>query len=211
MTISVAQPLARAEKKPAGIDTSCRLLPLDGLRGVAILAVFMYHYGRGAAHSPIVAVRFVSGLFGFGWSGVDLFFVLSGFLITGILYDTATDPGYYKKFYARRVLRIFPIYYITAAIIFVVGEMVGIRWMPGHLSFLFYVGYPAALLYPSLVQFSPFMPITHLWSLSVEEQFYLAWPWVIRRLGSGRKILLASLVMFVFAFASRVVFVEQQF
>jgi peptidoglycan/LPS O-acetylase OafA/YrhL len=207
MTISDAEPLETAAEKSTGFDLSRRVLPLDGLRGVAILAVFMYHYGRSAAHSSIAAVRILSGFFGFGWSGVDLFFVLSGFLITGILYDTAADPGYYKKFYARRVLRIFPIYYITMAVIFAVGARAGVSWMPGHVSFLFYLGYPAALLWPSLVQLSPFMPITHLWSLSVEEQFYLIWPWATRRLASGRNILLASLMMFMVAFASRVVFV----
>jgi peptidoglycan/LPS O-acetylase OafA/YrhL len=209
MATSLAEPLDGATGKSTGFDLNRRVLPLDGLRGVAILSVFMYHYGRSAAHSSIAVVRILSDFFGFGWSGVDLFFVLSGFLITGILYDTAADPGYYKKFYARRVLRIFPIYYIAMAAIFAVGAIAGVHWVPGHISFLLYLGYPAALIWPSLVQLSPFVPITHLWSLSVEEQFYLIWPWATRRLASGRNVLLASLVMFVAAFASRVIFVER--
>ena len=83
-------------------------------------------------------------------------------------YDTATDSGHYRKFYVRRILRIFSIFYIAAVVLFVAGILAGVHGVPGHLSFLFYVGYPAALLWPSLVQLTPFMPITHLWSLSVE-------------------------------------------
>jgi peptidoglycan/LPS O-acetylase OafA/YrhL len=114
---------------------------------------------------------------------VDLFFVLSGFLITGILYETRDDPGYYKKFYARRALRIFPVYYLFAAIMFLVGLWVtGAHWKWGHLSFLFYVGYPVALIWPGLALGVLPLHITHLWSLAVEEQFYMIWPWMVARL-----------------------------
>src|SRR5271155_2347870 len=78
---------------------------LDGLRGLAILAVFFHHYGAGGIDSHSAAVRWIATACGLGWSGVDLFFVLSGFLITGILYDTQQDPAYYRRFYARRALR----------------------------------------------------------------------------------------------------------
>ena len=194
-------------KSASKLDFRQRIPALDGLRGLAILAVFAYHYGNGGNQSSIAAVRAISKVLGAGWSGVDLFFVLSGFLITGILYDTRTDPGYYKKFYARRVLRIFPIYYIAAAAMFIVGLAVGAHWRAGHLSFLFYFGYPAALLWPSLVQLSPFVRFSHLWSLSVEEQFYIIWPWLILRMGSKRNILLACSVVFIAAFLFRLAFV----
>lgn len=161
---------------------------LDGIRGIAILLVFAYHYGAGGIHDPSRVVRVLATLCGFGWSGVDLFFVLSGFLITGILYDTRQDPGYYKKFYARRALRIFPVYYLYAAILFVIGR----GWRLGHLSFLFYVGYPVALIWPSLIEIS--LRITHLWSLALEEQFYLVWPWVVKRLQNPLKACLIAIL-----------------
>jgi peptidoglycan/LPS O-acetylase OafA/YrhL len=149
---------------------------LDGIRGIAFLLVFAYHYGNGGVHNTSIYVRSLATICGFGWSGVDLFFVLSGFLITGILYDTREDPGYYKKFYARRGLRILPVYYLFATLIFVIGS----HWKSGHISFLFYVGYPAALIAPSLVAIP--VHITHLWSLSAEEQFYMGWPWIVAKL-----------------------------
>ena len=191
------------------IESGRRIPALDGLRGIAILAVLLYHYSNGQTQSSVAWVMGISRILGAGWSGVDLFFVLSGFLITGILYDTQSDPGYYKKFYIRRILRIFPIYYITAAAVFVVGISVGVHWRPGHLWFLFYFGYPAALYWPNLIPISPFVRITHLWSLSVEEQFYMVWPWAVRQLASKRNIMITCFAMFILAFASRVAFVER--
>lgn len=168
---------------------------LDGLRGIAILLVFAYHYGLGGIHSASALVRAVGTVCGVGWSGVDLFFVLSGYLITGILFDTRQDPGYYKKFYVRRALRIFPVYYLFAAVLFVVGS----HWRVGHISFLFYVGYPFALIIPSLIAIP--LHITHLWSLSVEEQFYMAWPWIVAKL---RKPITACIVAGTVALLLRV-------
>lgn len=154
---------------------------LDGLRGIAILLVFAFHYVPGGITSHSLPKRIVGALCGFGWSGVDLFFVLSGFLITGILWDTRSDPGYYKKFYARRALRIFPVFYLFAAILFPFG-----RWQLGHISFLLYVGFPVALIWPSLIH-TPILVI-HLWSLSAEEQFYLVWPSLIKKLRNPLKM-----------------------
>lgn len=167
-----------------------RLRALDGLRGVAILAVLFFHYAGGIPkQSHSVLVGSISVAIGFGWTGVDLFFVLSGFLITGILYDTRDDPRYYINFYARRALRIFPIFFLLIAIYLSLTPILHLHWKPGHLFFLVYLGYPAALLWPDLQITSPFVPIVHLWSLCAEEQFYLVWPWVIARLRSGVAIL----------------------
>lgn len=179
---------------------SKHLLPLDGLRGLAILMVFFYHYGAGGIHSSSRLIRAVSTVFGFGWSGVDLFFVLSGFLITGILYDTQYKEGYYQKFYIRRTLRIFPIYYLFAAICLVILPFA--IWQRGHLFFLAYLGYPAALIWPMLVQFP--VRLTHLWSLSIEEQFYFLWPWLIKRLRTQARILKLCGIVALMALLSRI-------
>lgn len=175
---------------------------LDGLRGLAILAVFFHHYGAGGIHSSSLPVRWVATVCGVGWSGVDLFFVLSGFLITGILYDTQTDPRYYRNFYARRTLRIFPIYYLFVAICLLVAPFS--TWRTGHLSFLVYLGYPAALIWPTLLNIP--IRITHLWSLHVEEQFYMLWPWLIRRLRVPRNILVFCAMAIAGALLARIVF-----
>ncbi len=76
-----------------------------------------------------------------------MFFVLSGFLITGILCDTRDDPAYYRKFYARRALRIFPIFYLFAAIALLIVPFKA--WHKGDVFFLFYLGYPAAIIWPA--------------------------------------------------------------
>ena len=183
-----------------------RVPALDGLRGIAILAVFFYHYARGAGeHTTSAVVRSASVAFSFGWSGVDLFFVLSGFLITGILYDTLSDPGYFKKFYIRRAIRIFPIYYLLIAIYLLLTPVLGLHWKPAHLFYLVYLGYPATLVWPHLAEVSSMVAITHLWSLSLEEQFYLIWPFLISKLRDPGKILRLCLAVSVTALALRAV------
>src|SRR5687768_14113785 len=92
---------------------------LDGLRGVAVTQVVIMHCVMylgyiSAVHPTVVSIT------GIGWSGVDLFFVLSGYLITGILLDSRENTGYFKTFYVRRVLRIFPLYYGYLAIAFLI-------------------------------------------------------------------------------------------
>jgi len=191
-------------QKPKTFDFRRRLPALDGLRGIAILAVFFYHYAGGVgAHTSSSAVRALGVVFALGWSGVDLFFVLSGFLITGILYDTQNDPQYYRNFYARRVLRIFPIYYLLIAIYLCVGLFLGAHWKPAHFFFLVYMGYPAALIWPSLTTAVPSLAVTHLWSLSVEEQFYMAWPWLIARLRTRQAVLVGCVLVATLALALR--------
>jgi peptidoglycan/LPS O-acetylase OafA/YrhL len=158
---------------------------LDGVRGLAILAVFLLHYGGGGVSSHSWFTRRLGEACAFGWSGVDLFFVLSGFLITGILYDTRQDAHYYRNFYIRRALRIFPVYYLFALIALLIVPFTA--WHKGDLLFLAYLGYPAAIIWPALVHVP--IRITHLWSLAVEEQFYAIWPSLIRKLPTLRHML----------------------
>ncbi len=119
-------PQANALAVPTHFDFRDRMPALDGLRGLAILSVFLYHYAGGIQQHPTnILLKAMYSVTGLGWAGVDLFFVLSGFLITGILFDTQSDPGYFRKFYARRSLRIFPIYYLFLFVTAIVGTS---RW-----------------------------------------------------------------------------------
>ena len=102
-----------------------RVPVLDGLRGVAILLVMVYHFVIYGGWQPSGEVEhWLFRLATAGWLGVDLFFVLSGFLITGILVDAKGGGGYFRSFYVRRVLRIFPLYYGFLAAYFVLAPLV---------------------------------------------------------------------------------------
>jgi peptidoglycan/LPS O-acetylase OafA/YrhL len=147
---------------------------LDGVRGLAILAVLIVHTLRMPVVNRVDA--WVANLAQSGFVGVDLFFVLSGFLITGILLDTRDSPHYFRDFYARRTLRIFPVYYVAllGMVLFVPGAVGGhLRetqgWHWAYLVNVYLVGH----------QFSE-LPLTgHFWSLALEEQFYLVWPVIV--------------------------------
>ena len=115
-----------------------------------------------------------------GWVGVDLFFVLSGFLITGILVDTRKSPGYFRNFYARRALRIFPLYFAYLAGVFLILPLLPrIAPWQAETSFatqMWYWSYLCNLLIALRGWGASPMLVGHTWSLAVEEQFYLIWP-----------------------------------
>jgi len=166
---------------------SAYYIALDGLRAVAVIMVFFQHYGAGR-----------SFLFGWGWTGVDIFFVLSGFLITGILFDSQNKLHRYRDFYMRRTLRIFPLYYFVWGIILILTPFALWHWnwrwalWPAYLGnyarffFLHQAGDPYRF---DRLTFGPrvsgwfgypvHLYIGHFWSLCVEEQFYLVWPFVV--------------------------------
>jgi len=133
-----------------------RIAQLDGVRGIAILTVFAHH----ALHIRLL------------WAGVDLFFILSGFLITGILLDRKHRPlrEYFSGFYARRARRILVPYLIALAVL---SLFVGIGWLRHWYLYLGLMNFLAPLGVPAPEAFAPF------WSLAVEEQFYLVWPFAI--------------------------------
>ena len=156
---------------------------LDGLRGIAIILVLLHHltYYRPTAGVDAVIVDFIF----FFWTGVDLFFVLSGFLITGILLDTRDGAGYFKNFYARRVLRIFPLYYLVLFIAFVVlPQFPAVHQvivaqdasvdLPPQWPYWFYLTNFSVAEYGWVHGW-----VDVAWSLAIEEQFYLIWPLVI--------------------------------
>ncbi len=185
-------------------EPSSSYLPsLDGIRGLAILAVMLMHFtllNPSILTSDSVFDRGVMLAALAGWTGVDLFFVLSGFLITGILLDSKGGPGYFRNFYMRRVLRIFPLYYASLVLLFVVIPRVlpSLIHDPAKLS----QGQAALWLYVSNLRvgyvggWDATPPLTgHYWSLSVEEQFYLVWPAVVYVLDRRKLLLVGSALL----------------
>jgi peptidoglycan/LPS O-acetylase OafA/YrhL len=175
---------------------------LDGLRGCAFLLVFLFHYGM-SAHAEARWVPYATLVTTGLWIGVDLFFVLSGFLITGILLDTREDPNYFRNFYARRALRIFPLFYGVLFLLLGLTPFLHLRWRPGHMAQFFYMGNVASHVDPSLNDLPPAVNLVHLWSLAVEEQFYLIWPLVVLQVGRRISLIRVCLGMICFSFLLR--------
>ena len=157
---------------------------LDGLRGLAVLMVFLFHYG-GGLHSHHLLVHLFGLATAAGWTGIVVFFVLSGYLITGSLWDAFSQPRAVLHFYARRALRILPLYYVVLLIVVLACLMRGSNFQelrPLGIFFLFLQDVPI-LASQAIVNPSP-LPLYHLWTLAVEEQFYLLWPllpWIALR------------------------------
>jgi peptidoglycan/LPS O-acetylase OafA/YrhL len=158
------------------IDVQFRVPQLDGVRGIAILLVMLVNTSE---KYPVLHLqRFVAD----GWMGVDLFFALSGFLITGILLDTRESPRYFKNFYARRALRILPLYYLVLILMFVLVPLL----RPADARSIFERAAPwwsfPLFLQNFLVARSTNAagPLGTSWSLAIEEQFYLLWPLIVR-------------------------------
>ena len=173
---------------------------LDGLRAIAFLLVFLQHY----YYIP------------WGWTGVNIFFVLSGFLITGILFDTRSERYRARNFYLRRTLRIFPLYYSVLIITILVDPIFHWNWSVAWIAWPLYLGNflryisPAVLTSNSPAQLAAFAWLRprqapqltffygHFWSLCVEEQFYFFWPWVVFWVRSRRTLIwICSIVVVV--------------
>jgi len=151
---------------------------LDGLRGLAALMVLIFHFFRHPITAYIPTDRF-SKLTEFTQHGVSLFFVLSGFVITRILINTKDEPSYFRQFYRRRVLRIFPLYYAFLLIWYFVTPFVISGKAAVITPFLnqlpFYTGLQNMEWLTGLVPYGP----GHYWSLAIEEHFYLIWPLMV--------------------------------
>ncbi|HEY7120859.1 MAG TPA: acyltransferase [Tepidisphaeraceae bacterium] len=169
-----------------------RIPALDGVRGVAALIVMIFHYYQalGPPGSGGAVARLAFGLTRFGGTGVDLFFVLSGFLITGILLSARGSPNAWTRFYMRRVLRIFPLYYGALLGICVVALLVGCGWsgLRPTVWYWTYLQNVRGLLGGAGFEQSSFEWIApiHFWSLAVEEHFYLFWPVVVLMVSTRR-------------------------
>jgi peptidoglycan/LPS O-acetylase OafA/YrhL len=153
---------------------------LDGLRGLAIVLVLLHHAYPTARTT--IGARLIAAVVEAGWAGVHLFFVLSGFLITGILLDARGDRSYYRHFYARRFLRIAPLYYVLLLANHLIAPGVAQRLPTGPDS-------PRVATWPiwafltNMPEVVPVGPLVGalgpLWSLAVEEQVYLMWPFLV--------------------------------
>jgi peptidoglycan/LPS O-acetylase OafA/YrhL len=161
-----------------------RLPYLDAIRGIAVFWVFLDHFLPDITEAnPLVRVAFRVGRA--GWIGVDLFFVLSGFLITGILLRNRTAPRYFRNFYLRRALRIFPLYYTVLFIGLVLLPMifphnVDLQVLRQKQYWLWFYGSNILMGFRGDQAFSTeTFSLSHTWSLAVEEHFYLMWPLVV--------------------------------
>lgn len=169
---------------PVPAHAPSRIAELDGLRGLAIGLVMWHHMvefslppGRETWLGWLRAVTNLS------WCGVDLFFVLSGFFIGGILLDQRASPRLARVFYLRRAVRILPLYYVTLLVIFActaLGLAHSWQLFPPWVYALFLTNF-----YLAGHQAWDWLPLSVLWSLAVEEQFYLVAPWVVRALRSA--------------------------
>ena len=177
------------------------MLVLDGLRAIAICMVMVHHYTQSIPKSGL-GDRYFHGIANSCWIGVDLFFVLSGFLITGILYDAKGSPSYFRTFYIRRSLRIFPIYYMLLLVVFMILPALHLSIVdPFTLSHARWFWLYGANYFTGLVSW-PDRAVVHLWSLAIEEHFYLLWP-VIVFIASKRQLLIGGAVFLFVAIGMR--------
>jgi peptidoglycan/LPS O-acetylase OafA/YrhL len=162
---------------------SSHLAGLDGVRGVAILLVIASHFpGPGHSLGGGVGTRLLVKAASYGLLGVDLFFVLSGFLITGLLLEAKGRTDYFRNFYARRTLRIFPLYYFVLALLFLVWPRLAtpspmLAEAAEHQAWLW--TYTTNFYVAARASWDSLTYVTHFWSLAIEEHFYLFWPLVV--------------------------------
>jgi peptidoglycan/LPS O-acetylase OafA/YrhL len=200
-------PATEAPVRPAGRRFGGHMPALDGVRGLAILAVLLFHFVANSVATNGFE-RAVNKVLNYGSLGVDLFFVLSGFLITGILYDSRESHRYFRNFYMRRVLRIFPLYYAVLAMVFLVVPLLPflrgaeIASLHEHQWWAWLYG---VNVYLSLSGAWALSYLDHFWSLAVEEHFYFVWPLVVWLLAARpRALLRAAAAVAALSFAGRV-------
>jgi peptidoglycan/LPS O-acetylase OafA/YrhL len=181
------------------IDSATRIPALDGLRGVAILLVLLCHAVFEMQPSSKILTHLVA-VGRLAWSGVDLFFVLSGFLIGGILLDSRDSPRYFKTFYLRRAYRILPLYGVAVSLFLI--RYIPFDWMPGWLGkfsstpipWFSYLTFTQNIWMAGAGTFGV-GAMAATWSLAVEEQFYLTVPFLVRKVSRSHLIFVLSSVV----------------
>ncbi|NYF79672.1 acyltransferase family protein [Granulicella arctica] len=199
---------------PQGVDTGnpggfAHIPALDGIRGMAILLVLIDHlfWANGSTGSRIFDLA--SRIRASTYCGVNLFFALSGFLITGILIDTLNVPHYFRTFYARRTLRIFPLYYGSLLALLLLTWHFHFSWGGWQYYFLTYTSNLALWRSHIPLQLGVFN-INHFWSLQVEEQFYLVWPLVVYRIRKPETLVRISLISCIVILGIRIFLVAMR-
>lgn len=186
----MSEPIAQHAKEQTTHGLS-HISALDGLRGLAVILVLVFHFSWSFPDAGVLHT--VRDYLWSGWIGVDLFFVLSGYLITrGLLKDSPFSIGKrLKLFWARRAFRIFPLYYIVVIVGTLVCLAIGAASeIPGPSYWLYFQNYTLA--------FDP-MPLrwtAHFWSLAIEEQFYFVWPLVVLLAGKRARLTVATVLFF---------------
>jgi peptidoglycan/LPS O-acetylase OafA/YrhL len=177
---------AKFRLKSIHYTSKAHLPQLDGIRGLAIILVLLNHL---YTFVPLAII---------GWIGVDLFFVLSGFLITGILIDSRNKSGYYFIFLRRRILRIFPLYYFFLVLFFIIYPLSNIHYIPNYKNLFsnqFWFWTYIQNLFFAFNGWPSNQMLDHFWSLAVEEQFYLFWPLIILNCSSKTVIKISVLLI----------------
>jgi len=167
-----------------------RIPALDGIRGLAIGLVLWWHFLVSPLRGNLQSLQNHPGLSRlanlgrFTWSGVDLFFVLSGFLIGGILLDASRSPSYFRTFYIRRAYRILPLYALVLLLTVILISIYGhLRWTTYAIELFYYVSFLQNFRMAAMESFGP-LGLGATWSLAVEEQFYLTLPIAVRHISA---------------------------
>src|SRR6266700_3962582 len=192
----LVEALHTSQKKVTRADHTEHVAALDGVRGLAIAMVLALHFFSANDHTGRRFFDFISAICTSLWIGVDLFFALSGFLITGILFDSLQKGGYFRNFYARRALRIFPLYYGFLLILICLTHPWHLQWQGKQYILLTYTQ-NLGIFTHDYVGFRPasFLNLNHFWSLAVEEQFYFFWPVIVFLVRDLRKLLFVALFL----------------
>src|SRR5258706_6308443 len=180
-----------------------RVKELDCLRGIAVMLVMAGHiFKRAAYFTENPTLNAITGITTIGWSGVDIFFTLSGFLITSILLRAKNKEHYFKNFYVRRILRIFPLYYVAIVVVLLFVPNIEPEFTRELGKIL-----PLMLLYqqnwvPLLkgLYLTQYLGIT--WSLAIEEQFYFIWPFIVYKL-NREQLMKISVGYIIFSLIAR--------